>query len=186
MGLVAHFSEGIVSEQRGVARRTLRLEVEGRCTDGSTAQLTIHDLSATGLLVETDDEPSIGEKLHIELPDARRYAAKVVWSSEGFVGCKFDRPLPQAAISTALLRSVQPGTEQRIEARDTSGAVKKLQARVQHLVQGSAHALVPTIEQPSRSPDTRLPLHVRGWILMGLGAVSGGMWAVVLWSIGVL
>lgn len=157
MGLVAHFSKSFGSQQRGAAKRTLRLEAEGHYNDGLIAPLVIHDLSATGLLVETNDEHSIGEKLQIEMPDARRYAAKVVWSSEGFVGCKFDRPLPRAALCAALLRSVQPGAEQRLEVTDANGAVQKLQARVKDLVQGPTNtdAVIATMKQQSGSCDDR-------------------------------
>lgn len=184
VGLVAHLSESSGAEQRRTARRTLRLQVAGTISDGVAAPMIIHDLSATGLLVQTDDGPPVGEKLHIELLDAGRHPAKVVWSSGQFIGCRFDRPLPQAVISAALLRSAPAEVEQRIEAPGASSAVQQLQARVHHLVNGPVgiDAVEAESGQQAGLSEDRLPLHVRGRVLLGLGAASAGVWALVLWG----
>lgn len=188
MALVAHLSEGSAAEQRRTTRRTLRLQVAGTSSEGVAAPMIIHDLSATGLLVQTEDGPPVGEKLHIELFDAERHPAKVVWSSGRFIGCKFDRPLPQAVISAALLRSVPPEVEQRIETTGGSSVVQQLQARVHDLVNGPDEADTVEVEASQRdaSAENRYPLHVRGRILIGLGTVSAGIWALVLWSMGLI
>lgn len=186
MALVAHLSEGsAAAEQRRTTRRTLRLEVAGTSSEGVAAPMIIHDLSATGLLVQTDNGLPVGEKLHIELFDAGRHPAKVVWSSGRFIGCKFERPLPQAVISAALLRSVPLEVEQRTEATGASSAVQQLQARVHHLVNGPREAGVVEVEasEQDASADNRYPLHVRGRILVGVGTVSASIWALVLWAV---
>ena len=185
VGLVAYFSSSFSSEQRGALRRTLRLKVDVGREDGSAVPLIIHDLSATGLLVQTGDGPSIGEKLHIELPDAGLHPAKVVWSSGSFVGCRFDQPLPQATISAALLRSIQPRLARTTDASASSPA-RDLQARVEYLEHelGKASKAETAYERQIVSNDNRLPLHVRGQILLGLSAFSAGTWALLLWSMG--
>jgi hypothetical protein len=148
----------------------------------------IHDLSSTGLLVQTDDPPAIGERLHVVLPEQGRFPAKVVWSSGRFVGCKFDRPLPRAALSAALLRGVLPSAKQQTDPAGASSPALALQQRVKKLVDGPAEAsdVEAAFEQQVDHADHRLPLHVRGRILVGLGAVSAGTWLLVLWGTGLI
>lgn len=186
MGLVAHFSESVCSEKRGDGRRTLRLEVDVGRADGSAVSLTIHDLSATGFLVQTIDGASIGEELHIELPDGGLYPARVVWSSGNFVGCVFDQTLPKAAVSAALLRSVRPEPDWKIEAGGSYA--RDLQARVNSFVDGLAEAdsgkAIP--EKQFVSDVDCLPIHTRGRILIGLSAISAGFWVLLSWSVGLI
>jgi hypothetical protein len=187
VGLVAHLSESFSSEQRGDLRRTLRLEVEGTRDDSRVAPLNIHDLSATGLLAQTSEPPLVGERLYVQLPDEGCYAAKVVWSSGSFVGCAFDTPLPRAAISAALLRSIQPGTKLPTEAEGASSPVQELQARVDDMLRRTVEPRSKaSLEQQGDHIEDRLPLHVRGRILVGLGVVSAGIWALALWSVGLI
>lgn len=181
MGLVAYIDDHRASEKRRVQRRTLRLEVGVATGAPAPARMTIHDLSQTGLLVEAEDGLALGEKLQIELPGAGSFPAKVMWSSGRFVGCKFDQPLPQAAISAALLKSVQ--APQRENAQGNLSAVQELQARVQRMVEGDEIA-APQAAPNAPANDDRLPLHVRGRILLGLGVVSAGVWGAALWAVG--
>jgi hypothetical protein len=148
----------------------------------------IHDLSAAGLLVQTDDPPSVGEKLHVVLPEQGRFPAKVVWSSGGFVGCRFDRPLPRAALSAALLRGVLPGAERPIDLAGASSPALALQQRVTKLVHGVPETTVVNgpFEQQINHQEDRLTLHVRGRILVGLGAASAGTWLLILWGAGLI
>lgn len=188
MELVAHLSESFTSEQRGAPRRTLRLHAENGSAESSSSPLLIHDLSATGLLVQTDDPPAIGEKLHIVLLEQGRFPAKVVWSSGRFVGCRFDRPLPRAALSAALLRGVLPGAERPADPAGASSPALALQERVKKLVHGPAEitAVEVAFEQQTYHSGDRLPLHVRGRILVGLGAASAGTWLLILWVAGLI
>ena len=186
MGLVAHLGESFASEQRGARRRTLRLHAEGEGADSSAAPLLIHDLSPTGLLVQTDDPPAVGEKLHVLLPEQGRFPAKVVWSSGRFVGCKFDRPLPRAVLSAALLRSAPPGAERPTEAAGASSPVQALHDRVDQSLHGPPDASAVNPQQQIEPRFDRLPLHVRGRIFAGLATASAGAWLLILWSAGLI
>ncbi|WP_294171799.1 PilZ domain-containing protein [uncultured Sphingomonas sp.] len=184
MGLVAYLDDGrAAARPRRSTRRTLRLEVAATAGSGSAA-MVIHDLSPTGLLIETDEALAVGQKLSVELPEVGKFPAEAVWSSGRFVGCRFDETLPQAAISAALLRSDRPGV--RPEAASPA-PVQELQARVQRQLAytGGEKAAAEAVGEPLAEYD-RLPLHVRGRIMVGLAAGSGAIWAVLLWGVGVI
>ena len=109
MALLAHLEPNeSTANRRSAARRTLRLQAQGTTASQSAAQVTIHDLSLTGLLIETSADLAAGESIDVEVPGAGPAEAKVVWSSGRFYGCKFKRPIPSAALSSAILRSPAP------------------------------------------------------------------------------
>ena len=86
---------------RGRVRHRLRLPVQA----GGAGCALVHNLSETGLLIETSDGLELGEVIDVELPETGLRAAKVVWRSEDLFGCQFEQPVPKAAVSAALLRS---------------------------------------------------------------------------------
>jgi DNA-binding XRE family transcriptional regulator len=90
-------------------RRTLRLETQGALASGAAANVLVHNVSATGLLVESDVALAPGESLEIDLPESGPTAAKVIWSSGRLFGCQFDAPISAAALSAAQLRSAVAG-----------------------------------------------------------------------------
>lgn len=90
-------------DNRKDVRWRIRLELPGSL-DGS-ANVTIHDLSAAGMLVETNSQLEVGQSITVCLPNADDVTAQVVWRDERLFGCRFDEPLPAAAVSAAKLRS---------------------------------------------------------------------------------
>jgi hypothetical protein len=106
MSLLAHLEpRDSTTNRRTAARRTLRLQALGTTSSQSAVEVTIHDLSQTGLLIETSAGLAAGERIDVELAEAGPAEATVVWSSGRFFGCKFKRPIPAAALSSAILRS---------------------------------------------------------------------------------
>ena len=107
--LLAEIQQGAEAPSgRGAARRTLRLEVEAVSPRDSSNAL-IHNLSRTGLLIETSARLEVGDTLEIELPEAGPTAALVIWSRGEFSGCEFAAPVSNGAVSAALLRApVEP------------------------------------------------------------------------------
>lgn len=99
--------------QRSAARRALHLEtsgfVAGPGADVAEANVTIHNISAAGLLIETALELAEGEALSIDLPEAGVVGAAVVWRSERLYGCAFDAPIGPAALAAAQLQGFAPG-----------------------------------------------------------------------------
>jgi hypothetical protein len=151
MVMLAHLEQdGIERERRRSDRRVLKLRVPGARSSQVGAVVLIHDLSHSGLLIETSADVAIGENLEIELPEAGLCSAKVVWNSGRYFGCEFKSPISRGALSAALLKNPidpEPG-----DPPDFSG------------YQGSDDVYVD-----------KLPLRARFLIIVGLAIAS---WAV--------
>ncbi len=104
MSIPAHLDPLLPATPRG-SRRTLRLDAPGTTASGEGLAVTVHNISATGLLLESGEELAVGEALGIALPVAGTVRAEVVWVSGALAGCRFDAPLSPAALSAAQLQS---------------------------------------------------------------------------------
>ena len=93
------------TNRRYAPRRTLTL---ASVLQDSGASAVIHDLSVTGLSLETSDPLAVGEKLLVDLPLRGATCATVVWRDGSLFGCEFEESVSPAAISAALLRA-SPG-----------------------------------------------------------------------------
>lgn len=98
----------VMADGRNAARRTLQLEVQGTTPAGRASNVLIHNMSETGLLIETAAPLAIGDSLQVVMPDAGALPAVVVWVGRGFFGCRFENPVPTATVSAALLRAPVP------------------------------------------------------------------------------
>jgi transcriptional regulator with XRE-family HTH domain len=117
--------------QRAALRRALRLEASGLAPDGAEANVTIHNISAAGLLIETALDLATGEQLALDLPEAGIVVAVIVWRSERLYGCAFERALGPAALAAAQLQSAALAAAQ---------------------LQGFAPGAPPTASFPQRAP----------------------------------
>lgn len=121
MAIKAHLDQQPVvspeGNQRGAPRRALLLETSGFLADagpdGLEANVTIHNISAAGLLLETALVLAEGEQLALDLPEAGAVVATVVWRSETLYGCAFAAPLSAAALAAAQLQGFTPGVPTR-------------------------------------------------------------------------
>ena len=147
--------------RRYASRRALRL---GATLTDRGVEVLIHDLSPTGLLIETGQPLTKGETLFVDLPERGPTAASVAWSSGRFYGCAFELSIPAAAVSAALLRSpaLKPAGESGLD-------ITQLQA------------LAAEVEV-SAPEDDRYSLRTRGVVLASMLVVSWGAigWAVSL------
>jgi hypothetical protein len=83
-----------------------RLFLDARASTGSqTSEILIHNLSSTGMLLETPVELADNDAIDVDIPEVGTVRANIVWSSESFYGCQFERSLSRAAVSAAMLRS---------------------------------------------------------------------------------
>lgn len=143
--------------RRGAPRRQLSL---GVVLPQTGDEVVIHDLSTTGILIETSADLATFEQLHLDLPELGSTVATVLWNSGHYFGCEFHAPIPQAAISAALLRS-------------------------SFMAAPPAARPAPVdeeLEEPEVA-DERYPLGVRLRVILGL---SIALWALILWAVGVL
>lgn len=97
------------ADRRDSPRRTLRL---GSSLSSTGEDVTIHDISISGMLIETAATLSVFDGLEIELPPAGIMPALVIWNSGRFFGCEFKQHLSQGALSATLLRG------QKAKSRD--------------------------------------------------------------------
>ena len=110
--------EQAAGAERGAARMHMRFEAAGSLDGSEGTVVVIHNLSATGMLIETASDLAIGQRLSVALPEAPDCAATIVWRSEALAGCRFDRPLSRAALSAAQLRNPLPGDVDPARAPD--------------------------------------------------------------------
>lgn len=105
-------TDGQWPELRNSHRLLLQLNARGVTADGDTATVLIHNLSASGLLIETQLDLPTGRKLSVELPEVGEVSASVVWRSDRLAGCRFDEPISQAVLSATQLRNpIQHGLD---------------------------------------------------------------------------
>ena len=111
------------ANRRASPRRRLRL---GSTLTGAGHEVVIHDLSSTGVLLQTSAKLGASDSFEIELPEVGATHAYVVWTSSDFFGCEFARPIPRAALSAAQLRNpiAKPAAEP-IAALDSGEALAR-------------------------------------------------------------
>ena len=103
--LLAHIAEPAeTADRRRMRRRTLRLDVAARTATTESA-VVIHDLSRTGLLIETDADFEVGETFVLILPEIGAAPARIVRADGKRFGCEFLSPVPASAVSAALLKT---------------------------------------------------------------------------------
>lgn len=113
-------------------RRMLRLEAQGVTAAGDPASVLVHNISANGLLLESEVPLASGERIDIALPHAGPTSARVIWTSGSFFGCQFDTPISTGALSATQLRSeVSEGTQ--TSARPMPLASQPFGSRLQQL-----------------------------------------------------
>jgi PilZ domain len=141
MPMLAHFEERPQEpERRRWARRALLLGVGGN--GSGRAEVTIHDLSLTGALLETPIPMLVGAVFDIELPHAGNIEAIVAWNSGEFYGCQFKLPISPAALSAAMLQSTPSGAHERTEVPpDPVEELRQLNDEIEHLAMRMERAL---------------------------------------------
>jgi len=93
------------TDRRNSDRRTLRLRVPGSTVSEGGVDVLVHDISETGLLIETNVDLALGTVLDIDFPEIGLRAATVMWNRDQFYGCEFETPVSKAGLSAALLKS---------------------------------------------------------------------------------
>lgn len=157
MAIKAHLDQPALGQNhRGVPRRALRLETSGMLPDGQEANVTLHNISAAGLLLESRPELQIGEELTLELPEAGPVAARIVWRSESLYGCAFAAPLGPAAMAAAQLQGlpVETSAPPALSGGATSRPPEALPARLARLRREAGLTLADVASQLGVSKPT--------------------------------
>jgi hypothetical protein len=95
---VAYLESGPILDERRRSPRTLRLSAKGETGHGEEAQVVVHDISDTGLLLESKVKLEQGEELEVILPQLGARRLTVAWASGRFFGCEFAAALPADAV----------------------------------------------------------------------------------------
>lgn len=151
----------VAENRRYSVRRSLRL---GSALLDSGVEIVIHDISATGMLIETSQKLSAGETLIIDLPERGETRATISWNSGQYFGCQFEQSITAATLSAALLRSSPLET---IAPMATGPDLSMLNSLVAEAVREDAPV-----------KDDRYSLRTRGVVIVGLCGLS---WALVGW-----
>ena len=106
MPIYGHFlPAGPDADNRQDERRKLSLLASGIRHDGSGIEVQIHNISGTGLLLESDVKLAADDRIEIQLPHAGDITAVVIWASGRLFGCRFEGPVSPATLSAVELKS---------------------------------------------------------------------------------
>ncbi len=118
----------IDADRRHGSRRLLKLAVPGSVPDRAGVDVLIHDLSHSGLLIETSAELAVGARLKVELPEAGTTDAAVMWGNGRYFGCRFDSPIAPRVLSAAQLMSAarEPAVAHAVAAGTAEESIERL------------------------------------------------------------
>jgi hypothetical protein len=106
-------------EERGADRYRLLIEASADVAEAGTQAVSIHDLSATGFLLESDASLPVGAEISLDIPGAGTGAGDVVWTSGRFAGGQFRKPLASEVLAGGPRG--EPGYMARFRAPHGSG-----------------------------------------------------------------
>lgn len=79
--------------------------------DAGDFEMVLHDLSATGFLIEANTPLEVGATIGLNVPGLGPATGEIVWASERFSGGSFRPALPESAIQAALAQSRVVGAD---------------------------------------------------------------------------
>ncbi len=107
MAMTVYLNDNPRSPGKGRAsRRQLRLPLHGSKAASGEIEGLVHNISATGMLVESGAPLEVGEVIEVNLPHSGKTATKIIWTSGRLAGCQFEMPISSATLSAAQLRGV--------------------------------------------------------------------------------
>jgi hypothetical protein len=105
MSFSAQLKYSYSADERNAERYRLLLPASAEAPEGGLVDVTVHDLSTSGFLVETEAPLSVGSEIILDIPGAGSVAAQVAWSSGNFFGGQFETPLSPSGVSAAFSAS---------------------------------------------------------------------------------
>lgn len=105
-------------------RLSLHLETSGRLPEGVEANVTVHNISAAGLLFESELSLQLGDALNVDLPEVGPVGLEIVWASGTLYGCAFDQALGEAALAAAQLRGGMVGDKPAVKVPSQEAALQ--------------------------------------------------------------
>ena len=122
------------SERRSEARRHLLFATTAAGDDGESQPVLVRDISARGLLLETEEGVVLDQVVSVSLPEAGDVAAHVIWQGDKLAGCRLDDHLSQATIDAVRAKGDAVHAEQpQADAPVPRTAARTLAARLKQL-----------------------------------------------------
>ena len=172
MTISARLQHAPADDRRSLPRRRLLL---GSTLEATGEAVSIHDLSSTGMLIETAADLAPFDALAVNLPEIGIVPAIIVWNSGRFFGCEFNEYLSQGTISAALLRS-RPANSAELVPQGSPVPPRMIPTAVEaRASQAVGLDITPDAE--------KAPLGVRLRVIFGSAIV---LWVLFIWGIGSL
>lgn len=122
------------NERRSEERRHLLFATTARGEAGDDQPVLVRDISARGLLLETEEGVTLDSTIAVGLPEAGDVEAHVIWQGDKLAGCRFDRHLSQATIDAVRAKGEAAHAEQpEADAPLPRSAARSLAARLKQL-----------------------------------------------------
>ena len=166
MKLQARLQTTSAPDQRESPRRRLCL---GSNLKATGEKVVIHDLSSTGMLIETAANLAPFDSLEIELPEAGLAQALVIWNSGRYFGCEFKNRLSRAAVSASRLRSLPNAPDDRLETFSAASVDAPL----------IKEEWAEKFEGFNHVDEEKAPLGVRLRVILGSAII---LWAMIIWA----
>ncbi|WP_296722703.1 PilZ domain-containing protein [Erythrobacter sp.] len=95
----AHFFSDESGDDRGYDRFRIRLGAVRVEVGADVSDVTVHDVSVSGILLETEQRLAAGVQIVFAFPDSFRCEARIVWASNDFYGAEFTEGLSPADLT---------------------------------------------------------------------------------------
>lgn len=121
-------------ERRSEARRHLLFPTTARGDEGESQPVLVRDISARGLLLETEEGANLDQSMTVNLPEAGDVAVHVIWQGDKLAGCRIEDALSQATIDAVRTKGEAAHAEQpATDAPMPRTATRTLAARLKQL-----------------------------------------------------
>lgn len=117
------------NERRSETRRHLLFATSARGEDGQSQPVLVRDISARGLLLETEDGVTLDRVVSVNLPEAGDVEAHVIWQGDKLAGCRLDSHLSQPTIDAVRAKGEAAHAERPEQADDMDAPVPRNTAR---------------------------------------------------------
>lgn len=117
------------NERRRDERRHLLFATSARGEGGEAQPVLVRDISARGLLLETDEGVRLDPTIAVTLPEAGDVAAHVIWQGDKLAGCRLDDHLSQATIDAVRAKGDAAHAQQPEDGGPSDAPLPKSAAR---------------------------------------------------------
>jgi hypothetical protein len=159
------------AEERSAARYRLLIQASAEAPEIGVMNIVVHDLSATGFLIQCLEPLGSGAELSLELPGVQAVTGDIVWSSGNFYGGEFRTNLSMSALAQARSSSPVLWPDFVPKSAADRGAV-----------QTEASIDVEDLSQAAEPSDGRLPIGYRMLIIVGASILLWTPIALGIWS----